>query len=333
MRLSWRAGTDKELVASGTNAYRREEVPLNGSGGLLGCDVLMPTGAGRYPGVVLVPGAGANDRYNVYMMAEVFATHGVAALTCDKRGTGTSEGDWRLTSFEQQAQDIGVGARFLRQRREIDSTRVGVWALSEGTWVAPIMVAANPQISFLILVAASATSRREGVLISNAEMMRRGGASAAEITRYREFFVRYQQAIMDNDAVAIGNLWKEYSGASWLPPNMPTAQTLNDWSWQRARLTWPYEPGPVLSKITCPVLAIWGAEDEEMLPRIEKPLLERAMLSAGNRDFTTKVIPGADHTLRTVAPTFVQETGYAPEYIRTVLEWLKPRVRPAGVKQ
>ena len=137
----------------------------------------------------------------------------------------------------------------------------------------------------------------------------------------------------NNDAVAVGRLWREYADASWLPANMPTAQTLNDWSWQRARLTWPYEPGPVLSKITCPVLAIWGAEDDQMPPRIHKPLLEQAMHAAANRDFTTKVIPGADHTLRTVAPTFVQETGYAPEYIRTVLEWLKPRVRPAGVKQ
>ena len=88
----------------------------------------------------------------------------------------------------------------------------------------------------------------------------------------------------------------------------------------------------MLSKITCPVLAIWGAEDDEMPPRIHKPLLEQAMLAARNRDYTLQVIPGTGHTLRMVAPSFFQETGYAPEYFRTVLEWLKTRVSPTATK-
>jgi len=332
MSLTWQTSAGREDVAARSTAHRREEVRLQGPGGLLGCDILIPAQGRAHPGVVLVPGAGANDRYNVFMIAQVFAEHGVAALSCDKRGTGISEGDWRFTSFEQQAQDVAAGARFLRQRAEIDSTRVGIWALSEGTWVAPIVVAANPEISFLILVAAAAENRREGVLISNMEQMRRSGVSDAEIARYRGFAVRYHQAIMDKDAATIENLWKEYSGASWLPNTMPTAQTLNDWSWQRARLTWPYEPGPVLSKVTCPLLAIWGGEDFEMPPRVEKPLLKRWMLAARNSDYTLQVIPGADHTLRIDAPSFFLETGYAPEYFRTILEWVQTRVTRAAVR-
>lgn len=326
MRLTWPSNSHTEVVATQSTAYRREEVSINGPSGRLGCDVLMPTQAAKHPGVVLVPGAGANDRYNVYMIAELFAEHGIAALACDKRGTGTSEGDWRLTSFEQQAQDIAAGVRFLEQRSDIEAGRIGVWALSQGTLAAPIAVAANPEIAFLMLVAPAAMSVRENVLLTNVERIQREGTSAAEITRFRAFYVRYQQDIMDNNAIAIEHLWKEYQGASWLPANMPTAQTLNEWSWQRARLMWPYEPGPVLSKITCPVLAIWGAEDDEMPPHLEKPLLERAMVAARNRDYTLRVIPGADHTLRRVAPSFLQETGYAPEYLRIVLEWLKTRV-------
>jgi pimeloyl-ACP methyl ester carboxylesterase len=275
---------------------------------------------------VLVPGAGANDRYDVYMIAELFAEHGVATLACDKRGTGTSEGDWRLTSFEQQAQDVAAGIRFLQQRMEIDASRVGVFGFSEGAWVAPITVAENPRLAFLILAAVPATSRRESLQIANAERLRQSGASAAEITRNREFHERYQQAIIDNDASAIQQLWHQYSGASWLPGNMPTAQTLNDWSWQRARLTWPYEPGPVLSRITCPVLAIWGAEDEAFPPRIHRPRFEQAMLAARNVDYTRRVIPGADHSFHLIAASFVEQTGYAPEYLRTVLEWLTTRV-------
>jgi pimeloyl-ACP methyl ester carboxylesterase len=91
---------------------------------------------------------------------------------------------------------------------------------------------------------------------------------------------------MDNDAPAIELLWRQYAGASWLPANKPTAETLNDWTWQRARLTWPYEPGPVLSRITCPVLAMWEADDESFPPAIHKPRFESSMRAARNPDYT-----------------------------------------------
>jgi dipeptidyl aminopeptidase/acylaminoacyl peptidase len=325
-RIIWQRTGNEEVIAVHSTAYRREELQLKGPAGALGCDLLIPASGGRHPAAVLVPGAGAHDRYNVYMIAEAFAEHGVAALTCDKRGTGTSDGDWRLTSFEQQAQDATAGIRVLQQRRDIDPNRIGVWGFSEGAWVAPLTVAHNPRLAFLILAGVPATSRRVSVLTANVERLRHEGASATEIGRYRNFFERYQQAIVDNDSLAIERLWRQYTGASWLPGNMPTAQTLNDWSWQRARLTWPHEPGPVLGKVTCPVLAIWGAEDQEFPPRVHKPLLEEAMRAGRNTDFTLTQVPGADHSFGVVATSFIEQTGYAPEYLSTVLKWLTKRV-------
>ena len=323
-QLSWEQTGSKVVVARRSPVYLREDVELKGSGGRLGCDLLMPV-SGKVPAVVLVPGAGANDRHAMYMMAQVLAEHGVAALTCDKRGTGTSEGDWRLTSFEQQAQDVAAGVQFLEQRREVDANRVGLFGHSEGAWVAPILAAENSRLGFLILSAAPVTSRRESLRITNAERLRHDGASAAEIARNREFYERYQQAIIDSDAAAIEQLWRQYAGASWLPAAMPTATTLNDPNWQRARLTWPHEPGPVLGKIRCPVLAIWGAEDEEFLPRVHRPLFEQAMLNARNTDSTARVIAGANHPFLKVAPSFTEVVGYAPEYFRTILDWLKTK--------
>lgn len=324
-RLIWQQTGNKEVVGTLSTAYRREDLQLKGPGGALGCDLLIPAHGGKHPAAVLVPGAGANDRYSVYMIAEAFAEHGVAALACDKRGTGTSEGDWRLTSFEQQAQDVTASIRLLQQRSDIDPNRVGVWGFSEGAWVAPLTVAQNPRPAFLILAAVPATSRRVSVLTGNVERLRREGASATEVARYRQFFESYQQAIVDNDAPAIERLWHQYSGASWLPANMPTVQTLNEWSW-RARLTWPHDPGPVLGRVTCPVLAIWGGEDQEFPPRVHKPLLEQSLRAARNSDFTLTVVPGADHSFGLVAASFVEQTGYAPEYLSTVLQWLTKRV-------
>ena len=325
-QVSWEQTGSTVIVAPKSHAYRREEVQLKGPGGGLGCDVLIPV-SGKVPAAVLVPGAGANDRYAMYMIAEVLAQHGVAALTCDKRGTGTSEGDWRLTAFEQQAEDVATGLQFLQQRPEIDAQRVGLFGHSEGAWVAPILAAENSRLGFLILSAVPVTSRRESLRITNAERLRNDGVSAAEIARNREFYERYQQAIIENDAAGIEQLWRQYAGASWLPAVMPTARTLNEPNWQRARLTWPHEPGPVLRKIRCPVLAIWGADDEEFLPRIHRPLFEQAMLDARNADSTVRVIAGANHSFLRVAPSFTEVVGYAPEYFRTILDWLDTKVQ------
>jgi pimeloyl-ACP methyl ester carboxylesterase len=325
-RLIWQETGHKEVMAIESQAYRREEVQVPGSAGALGCDVLTPARAGKHPAAVLVPGAGAQERHEVYLIAEVFAEHGVAALACDKRGTGTSEGDWRLTSFEQQAQDVAAGIRFLQQRTDIDPNRVGVWGFSEGAWVAPLTFIGNPRPAFLILAAVPATSRRESILTGNVDRLRGEGTQAAELKRFREFFERYQQAIIDNDAPAITQLYRQYSRASWLPANMPTAQSLNDASWQRARLTWPHEPKPVLSRITCPVLAMWGEEDQEFPSRIHRPLVEQSMRAARNPDYTLSVIPGADHSFRLTVPSFVEQIGYAPEYLPTVVEWLRGKV-------
>ena len=81
----------------------------------------------------------------------------------------------------------------------------------------------------------------------------------------------------------------------------------------------------MLGKIACPVLAIWGGEDQEFPPRVHKPLLEQWMRAARNSDYTLTVIPGADHSFGVVATSVVEQTGYAPEYLPTVLEWLTKR--------
>jgi hypothetical protein len=51
------------------------------------------------------------------------------------------------------------------------------------------------------------------------------------------------------------------------------------------------------------------------------------MLAARNPDYTLRVIAGADHSFRVVAPSFVEVIGYAPEYLPTILQWLEKRVR------
>ena len=331
-RLTSRFGGET-AVARRSPLYVREDIQIPVEGAVLGCQILKPIGARKHPAAVLVPGSGAVDRFaGYYILAELFAQHGVASLICDKRGTGTSTGDWRYQSFEQQAQDVVAGMQLLRRRPEVDASRVGIWAISQGTYPGPI-AAVTGDASFLILVAGFGQSLRDTVMASNIERMKRSGTASAEIERYRDYFGRWQQAVLANDFNAYEAIHKEYAGAAWLPRN-PQSENVFKTSWQnaRARLMWPYQPGPTLRQLKIPVLAFWGSEDDEAISRIEQPAFEQLLRDAGNRDYTLRVVPGAEHGMQ-INGGEVQSTGYAPEYISRMLEWLRARVLlsvPAG---
>lgn len=53
------------------------------------------------------------------------------------RGTGGSTGEWRGTTFEELADDVVAGARFLQSRADVDERRIGFWGLSQGAWSIP----------------------------------------------------------------------------------------------------------------------------------------------------------------------------------------------------
>ena len=76
-------------------------------GAVLAGVLLMPPGAGPFPGAVIIQGSGDSDRTNFWArsIAQVLANGGIATLLPDKRGTGLSEGDWSCASFETLARD------------------------------------------------------------------------------------------------------------------------------------------------------------------------------------------------------------------------------------
>ena len=324
--LEWKPLGKNGFIAKKSTSYDRQDIQIPVPGGLLGCEALIPAGKGKHPGVVLVPGAGGVDRFApFYVLADVFAHHGIASLACDKRGTGVSTGDWRYQAFEQQAQDVVEGMRYLRDRSEVDTSRVGVWAFSQGTYVGPI-AASIGNAAFLILVADFAINLREHVVITNVERLRRQGLPNEEIERYKDYTKRWHQAIMEKDFKTAERAYQQYEGASWLPRNRPVEQAwTTDWSWDRARLTWAYQPGPILRTLKMPVFAFWGSEDQQAPPSLNRAPLEQALRDAGNSDYTLRVIAGAGHELAIEAP-LVGIIGYTPEYIPGMLEWLRTRV-------
>ena len=76
--------------------------------------------------------------------------------------------------------------------------------------------------------------------------------------------------------------------------------------WFRYFLT--YDPASALRKVTCPVLAINGSLDKQVLPSQNLPAIRKALAESDNQHVEVDELPGLNHLFQTA------KTGSPAEY-------------------
>lgn len=79
----------------------------------------------------------------------------------------------------------------------------------------------------------------------------------------------------------------------------------------------------------CPVLAFFGEKDVLVPPAGNIPLMEQALVNAGTKDVTVKVLPKANHRFEktiTGAGDFATNKKIISGYYDVMFEWLKKRI-------
>jgi hypothetical protein len=95
--------------------------------------------------------------------------------------------------------------------------------------------------------------------------------------------------------------------------------------WMRFFLS--YDPRPTLRQLTCPVLAINGEKDLQVLPKENLAAIRSALEQGGNRDALVKELPGLNHlfqtcSLCTVAEYMRIEETMAPAALEEISQWI-----------
>jgi len=90
------------------------------------------------------------------MTARLFAEKGLASLRFDFRGSGTSNGEWKDTTFTKQISDAISSIDFLSSVEDVDSRRIGVIGLSQGGLVAACLAARDSRVKSVALWSAVA---------------------------------------------------------------------------------------------------------------------------------------------------------------------------------
>lgn len=311
-------------------ATRDEDVRFTSGSVQLAGTLVLPPDPPPYPAIVLVHGSNAQTRNALGPWARFFVSEGFAVLSYDKRGTGASSGDWEEADFAALADDVLAGLRFLTARRDIDRRRVGLWGISQGGWILPIVAAgASAEVAFLIVHAGSGATVREQGLHSVEAELRAAGLPASSVA----VGVRYQQ--LDDAVTATGRGWnaleryyeKQRAAEPWLWP----PRALDDWFRSYFRMLMNFDPTPYWRHVQCPVLLFYGEVDANVPPSVSWPPIERALRDGGNARVTVAVLPKANHLLLKATTGGRDEypglSRFVSGYFSRMAEWLEATAR------
>lgn len=320
-----------------------DDVTLHGT-------LTVPEGGGPHPAVLLISGSGPQDRDETIfghrpflVLADHLSRHGLAVLRFDDRGTGESTGNHAAASTADLARDAMAGFRFLRERAEIDPGRVALLGHSEGGLIAPLVAAEEPGVAAIVLMAGPGVPGREVLELQQRLIMEASGATAEKIATARahqetalaiatadlDSMTRAERladhlrsayaALSDEERAAVGD------ADTYVRTNI--RQLLSPW--MRWFLT--HDPAPVLRRVRCPVLAIWGERDVQVAADQSRPVVAAALAAGGNPDHTEVVLPRLNHLMQTAQTGGLEEYAaieetLAPAFLDTVTAWLRQRL-------
>ncbi|MDX1622700.1 MAG: alpha/beta fold hydrolase [Gemmatimonadota bacterium] len=304
--------------------------------------VVLPRGKGPFPAIVAVQGSGDRSAVDTSYLPYLFASHGIAAMVYDKRGTGGSEGEY-TQNFHVLAGDVGAAVERLRSIPEIRANDVHLAGFSQGGWIAPMAAKRLGDVRSLLI--------GYGPMVTVAEEDRWGYVHALRKAGFGEDAIRKADRV---DAVigsildhgedrwdelgerleeAEGEAWFEavkgsdsllgFLADTWLP--LPAVRL---WQWYRTRGEVPfidrlYDPVPTVAALEAPSLWILGGEDHSMPTGWTIDELEK--LQEAGRPIRIRVYPEADHGILLFEETQSgrRYLGYPPDYFPTMVDWVR----------
>lgn len=289
--------------------------------------LFKPDDPGPHPALIVLHAAsGGTRQYPFYAHLEAeLLPRGLAVLLYDRRGAGRSEGDFSTAGFEELAGDGLAAVNCLRRRVDIDGERVGLYGVSQGGWIAPIVAVKEPSVRFLVIVSGSALSPAEQMDYAARYTLHEAGYSEqilAQAIALRHRVNEYYRGRLALDAVreavkrAEAESWFEHA---YIGPSeeLPGDVTEDKWHYEL-----DHDPLPIWRQVRQPTLFVFGDRDRWVPVRAS---LERYRRVTGHlEDVTFDELTGLDHLM---GEADRQDEGQVSDrYVQVQLNWLKGRV-------
>ncbi len=269
-------------------AYKTEEVLFSNEaeGAVLSGTLTYPinynaSAKKQTPVVLMVTGSGGQDRNEeifghkpFLVIADYLARHGIASLRYDDRGIGKSTGPTRGTTTQNNLADAKAGIFYLRKLNKFG--KVGIIGHSEGGTIA-FMLGAEKSVDFLVSLAGSAANGIDVIVCQNEAMMRQQGVPQEIIGNYAKALrILYKDRVEGKEINDHVRYTEDLCNAENL--TLPDALKTNlskcvsaggEW------FTWflRYSPAEAIRKVACPVMALNGTLDLQVLSKDNIPII------------------------------------------------------------
>jgi pimeloyl-ACP methyl ester carboxylesterase len=332
--LTWAESGKEPRFAKRISAFKEEEITFKNGAFQLSGTLVIPSTKGPHPAVILVHGSGPVTRDFYGPLSYVLVRHGFAVLSYDKRGIGKSTGHWLDQSFEDLASDVLAGLNFLKNRKEIQSDKIGLWGISQGGWIVPLAAAQSKDVAFVILVSAAGVTPAEQTLMSSEAEMRVQDLPDEKIK------AAVAETKAQIDSLNSDEARKEFETQVEKLKSEGNQKLLNSSGLENPRFLLFYrrimnfQTIPNLQKLMCPTLVIYGDKDRVVPVQGNKEILEKALEK--NRDTTFMVFPDGDHALLLSKTGSSQEYFYSnqfvPGFFQLMIQWIQDKTSSTQIQ-
>jgi uncharacterized protein len=294
--------------------------------------LVKPDGAGPYPAIVMLHGSGPEPRADPVSRAVIntLVRTGYAVLIYDKRGVAESEGDFASALYADFINDGIAAVNFLAARPDIDKNVIGLYAVSEGGWLAPEIAVRTGAIAFIFNKVGPPISVRDVVLWEVRNDFLADGIAAEDVDELVELTSRswnYYIAAAENPALASGVRRDSINRTrASVRRDIPNADKVISERLRNYDPEWyaefaadmAYDPWPFLLQLDIPLYYTFGEIDINV-PTVDGVAAVERLRRVYGKTVDYTVFPGAGHGL--VSLRGVLDAGFVPGYLDTVAAW------------
>ncbi|NIK93331.1 alpha/beta hydrolase [Mangrovimonas sp. CR14] len=299
-----------------------------------------PKKGSNFPAVILISGSGPQDRNSELLkhkpflvISDYLTNNGLAVLRVDDRETGESQGSYNYTGLDGFVNDTESAFQYLKSRKELNHSQIGLIGHSLGGVIAPIVASENKGVAFIVLLAGSGIRGDQLMLLQKELIERKAGVPEFGIAQGQNNMKgAYDLIIKLEDRVQLQGELKDYFTkifGAMLPENqINTLSEQMSWPWLTDFIK--FDPQTVLSKTTCPVLALNGSNDLQVPPKENLAAIEKILHENGNKDVTVLELEKLNHLFQESETGLPNEYGtieqtFSPQAMAIVLDWIKER--------
>ena len=318
---------NRPQTPAGPYPYASEEVTFTNpeDGAVLSGTLTYPSDYGcETPVVLLVSGSGLQNRdEEIYshkpflVIADHLARNGIASLRYDDRSFGKSTGNAVGATTETFKKDALAGLEYLRGLGKF--SKIGLAGHSEGGTIA-FLLAGEGKTDFIISLAGTATDGATVLVEQNRRILKGNGIPESAVNDYCEVLAKLY-ADPDMTAEDLNKL------AAGLAPDMKQnimgiRETKDPW----VQHFISSDPGEAIRKIECPVLALNGEKDVQVIADSNIPALQKLLKDNGKNKI--KTYPGLNHLFQHCETGMPDEYGKIEETMSTevlddITNWIK----------